>query len=416
MLNQSWRINDKEYEYLKAVLDNGFPGSSTINFTAKLEQLFADKFESKYAISFTNGTATLHAALAAAGVGPGDEVIVPPLTMAATSLAVLFTGAVPVYADIDPNTFLMSAPAVRKCIKSNTKAIIPVSLYGLSPDMDAINAIADEYHLPVIEDDAQCFFGKYKGKIVGSLGDMASFSFQNSKHITCGEGGMVVTSNPEYALFLRRFSSLGYGNLSAEPGKSKINKNDIVRPEFERHVSLGYNYRLSELCSAFTYAQLEKLEMFVEWRKKCAMAYADVIGKTSWLRPQQTPDDCENSYWAYAVKLVTPDVKWIDFYNKFKEFEGEGFYGAWRLTYTEPYFKEIIPEKHRHCPVAEATQPSLMQFKTNYGSESDIARQAEALQKTIKYFNQSCRLRRVRTKPYFAVAADVQVHPQYLDR
>lgn len=415
MLQQSWRINEKEYEYLKAVLDNGFPGNSLVNFTAKLEKLFAEKFGAKYAISFTNGTATLHAALAAAGVGPGDEVIVPPLTMAATSMAVLFTGAVPVYADINPDTFLMSAPAVRKCVTPNTKAIIPVSLYGLSPDMDAIKAIADEYHLSVIEDNAQCFLGKYKGKIIGSMGNMASFSFQNSKHITCGEGGMVVTSNPEYALFLRRFSSLGYGSLSAEPGKSKINKNDIVSPEFERHVSLGYNYRLSELCSAFMYAQLEKLEIFVGWRRKCAMAFAEAIGETSWLRPQQTPEDCENSYWAYTVKLATPDVKWIDFYNKFKEFGGEGFYGAWRLTYTEPYFKKIIPANHCHCPIAESTQPYLMQFKTNYGSEFDIDRQAEALAKTIKYFNQK-RVKfpspvKNRHKVIFADAAGVQVSP-----
>ena len=386
MLNKSWRVDGREYEYLKAVLDNGFPGSSKINFTAKLEQLFAEKFESGYAISFANGTATLHAALAAAGVGQGDEVIVPPLTMASTSFAVLHCGAVPVFADIDPETFLMSAESVKVCVTAKTKAIMPVALYGLTPDMDTINAIAKKHKLAVIEDDAQCFLGKYKGKVAGALGDIASFSFQNSKHITCGEGGMITTSNPDYAEFIRRFSSLGYGNVSAGPGKSKINKADIVSPNFARHVALGYNYRLSELCSAVTFAQLERLEMFVEWRKKCAAGFAETVKGVSWLKPQKTPPECENSYWAYTVKLDAPDVKWADFYNKFKELGGDGFYGAWRLTYTEPYFSKIIPDKHKKCPVAEATQPYLMQFKTNYGTDSDIGKQAEALRKTIKYF------------------------------
>ena len=387
MLQKSWRVNEKEYEYLKAVLDNGFPGGSAVNFTAKLEKLFAERFGVKYAITFTNGTATLHAALAAVGVGPGDEVIVPPLTMSATTMAVLFTGATPVYADIDPETFEISPAAIRKCLSPKTKAIIPVSLYGLAPDFDAINAIAAEHHLHVIEDDAQCFLGKYKGKLVGTLGEIASFSFQNSKHMTCGEGGIVVTSDPEYATFIRRFTSLGYGAVSAEPGKSKINKDDIVRPDYTRHVSLGYNYRMSELCAAFAFAQLEKLDYFVDWRKKCAAAYAEAIGKTSWLRPQRTPSECVNSYWAYTVKLATAEVKWGEFYDQFKKFGGEGFYGAWRLTYTEPYFKTIIPAEHCQCPAAEATQPYLMQFKTNYGTDADLARQAEALARTIRHFD-----------------------------
>ena len=387
MSSQSWRVGEKEHEYLKAVLENGFPGSSSVSFTGRLEKLFAEKFDSKYAISFANGTATLHAALAAAGVGAGDEVIVPPLTMSSTSFAVLHCGAIPVFADIDPETFLMSAKSVKERVTQKTKAIMPVALYGLCPDMDAINAIAKKHKLAVIEDDAQCFLGKYKGKVAGTLGDMASFSFQNSKHLTCGEGGMVTTSNLDYAEFIRRFSSLGYGNVSAAPGKSKINKSDIVNPNFARHVSLGYNYRLSELCSAFLFAQLERLEMFVEWRKKCAAGFAEAVKGVSWLKPQKTPPECENSYWAYAVKLDTPDVKWVDFYDKFMELGGDGFYGAWRLTYTEPYFSKIIPDKHAHCPVAEATQPYLMQFKTNYGSEADIKRQAETLQKTIRHFD-----------------------------
>lgn len=387
MSSASWRISEKEHEYLKTVLESGFPGSANVSFTTRLEQLFAERFDSKYAISFANGTATLHAALAAVGVGPGDEVIVPPLTMASTSLAVLYTGAMPVYADIEPDTFEISPAAVRNCLSPRTKAIIPVALYGLAPDLVAIRAIADEHGLKVIEDDAQCFLGTCQGRVVGSLGDIASFSFQNSKHITCGEGGIVVTSDEEYALFMRRFSSLGYGNVSAAPGRSKIDKREIIRPNFARHICCGYNYRLSELCAAVAVAQLEKLDDFVAWRRRCAEAYAAVLNGVDWLSPQAVPPGYTHSYWAYTVKLTAPEVSWDDFQRKFVECGGDGFYGAWRLTYTEPYFREIIPAAHHRCPVAEAVQPRLMQFKTNYGAADEIARQAEALARTIDWFD-----------------------------
>ncbi len=387
-MSQSWRINELEKKYVEMVLESGFPGSSNVNFVKKLEELFQEKFNSKYAISFTNGTATLHAALWAAGVGPGDEVIVPPLTMASTSYAVLYLGAKPVFADIDLQTFVISPSSIRAKISSKTKAIIPVALYGLCPDMDAIMDIAREFNLVVIEDDAQCFLGKYKGKPVGSLGHIASFSFQNSKHITCGEGGITITDNPDYAEKMRRFSSLGYGLIGAAAGKSKIDKSEIVAPEFARHTDFGFNYRLSEICAAVAFAQLEKLEMFVEWRKKTAKAFEQVISGCTWFIPQKIPTDCEHSYWAYTLRLDTQSISfsWRDFYNKFIDLGGDGFYGAWRLTYNEPYFSEYFSSAKGSCPNAERIQPQLIQLKTNYGSEDEIQKQADILAQTITFF------------------------------
>lgn len=382
---QSWRIDEREINNITALLTGGFPGSQNRNFTGELEAAFAEKFNCRYAVTFANGTATLHAALVAAGVKPGDEVIVPPLTMASTSLAVLQAGATPVYADIDPETFLLAPAAVEAAVTPKTRALLPVSLYGLPADFDALNAIARNHHLAVIEDDAQCFLGYCRGRIAGSCGDMASFSFQNSKHMTCGEGGIVVTSDAGFAEKLRRFSSLGYGCVSAAPGKSKIDKSILVRPDFIRHTDFGFNYRMSELCSAVALAQLEKLELFVAWRKKCAAAYAEAIAGVSWLVPQRTPEGFENSYWAYTVRLADPEIRWSDFYDKFRESGGEGFYGAWRLTYTEPCFQTL---GLRHdCPNAEAIQPRLMQFKTNYGDEASLTGQAKALAETVRYFS-----------------------------
>jgi perosamine synthetase len=172
------RIGGREREYASEVLDSEFRSSAGSNMTNRLEKEFAERFGVKYAIAHINGTATMHSALVAAGIGPGDEVIVPPLTMASTPFAVLHANAVPVFADIDLHTFTIDPEDICRKITLYTKAIIPVALYGLSPDMDQIMDIAREHGLAVIEDDAECFLGYYKGKTVGSIGHMASFSFQ----------------------------------------------------------------------------------------------------------------------------------------------------------------------------------------------------------------------------------------------
>lgn len=389
-MTKSWRIDDLEYQCLRELLDGGFPdGSASVSFVGRLERAFADKFDARFAVSLTNGTATLHAALAAAGVQAGDEVIVPPLTMASTSLAVLHQNAVPVYADIDPRTFNIDPVRIAEQITARTKAIIPVALYGLSPDMDAIMALARQHDLVVIEDAAQCFLGRYRGKLVGTLGHMASFSFQGTKHMTCGEGGMVLTNEPVYADRVARFASLGYSLVTAQPGKSRIERHAIVRPDFARHGSLGFNYRMSELCAAFAFAQLEKLERFVAQRRIVADAFNQVVREWPWLVPQSVPPDCQSAYWAYALWLNPQHgVTWQQFFDKFVELGGEWFYGAWRLTYLEPYFQEAFGSRYGPglCPQAEVLQPQLIQLKTNYGDSTKVTQQAEILAKTCRCF------------------------------
>ena len=386
---KSWRIGDNELVYLKEMLEGGFPDGSKINFITRLEEAFAEKFESKFAIAHTNGTATLHSALAAGGVEQGDEVIVTPLTMASTSLAVLHQNATPVFADIDADTFTIDPESIRSRITTKTKAIIPVAIHGLSPDMDPIMEIAKENDLVVIEDDAQCFLGKYKGRMVGTMGHMASFSFQNSKHMTSGEGGMIITSDADYAEKARRFSCLGYAAIGNSVG-SRLDKKTLHNPACKRHSDLGVNYRIPELCAAVALAQLERLNEFVQWRKKCAAAYDDVVRQCSWLIPQKIPADYDHACWTYAVKLgdnCEPGL-WEKFYDKFKEFGGRGFYSCWSLTYLEPAFQNGTCGSFESgiCPVAESIQPRLMQFKTHFGDDETIKRQAKALEKTINYF------------------------------
>jgi perosamine synthetase len=364
--------------------------------TRRLEQKFAEIFQTEFAISFVNGTATLHSALVAAGIGPGDEVIVPPLTMASTAFAVLHAQATPVFADIDSATWTISPKSIEEQITDRTKAIMPVALYGLAPDMDAITSIGRRNNLFVLEDDAECFLGYYKGRVVGSIGDAASFSFQSSKHVTSGEGGIVTTNDEELARKVRRFGSLGYAGVGARPGEGKISKDVIQDPSYERHVSVGWNYRMPELCAAVALGQLERLHELVDARRRVASKYSQAIGECDWLVEQTVPVGLVHSYWTYTLKL-TDDIAftWQDFRQKYMELGGDGIYGAWRLNYLEPAFRSMKQggeQAQRYapglCPVAESVQPRLLQFKTNYWTAKMASEKAAALEKTVEYFEQ----------------------------
>lgn len=396
----SGRIFGNELKYLQEVLDTDFRSSRGSLMMRRLEDAFARRFGTKYAISFINGTATLHAALEAWGIGPGDEVIVPPLTMSAPAFAVLQANATPVFADVDPDTFQISPGSIAQRITQRTKAIMPVALYGLSPDMDPIMALARERGLKVIEDNAECFLGTYRDRLVGTLGDCASFSFQSSKHMTSGEGGMIITDDLALAEGIRKVQSLGYAGVSATKGK--ITKRDIQDPDYSRHVTVGWNYRMPELCCAVALAQLENLDELVGKRVAAARLFEQAASGFHWLRPQRVPSDCGHSYWTWVAVLDRGDVSWHQFRDRFVSLGGDGVYAAWKLSYLEPMFQQLnllgrerfVSEQNRRsytrglCPVAERLQPRLLQFKTNYWTEGQAEQQAATLRKTLESFGQ----------------------------
>lgn len=388
------RISDLERKYVLEALDNEFATSKNSVFTNKMEAKFSEVFNCKYSISHVNGTATMHTALHALGVGANDEVIVPPLTMSSTSLCVLQNGSIPVFADVDKRTFNIDPASIREKITSKTKAIITVALYGLSPEYDEILSICKEYNLFLIEDNAECFLGYYKGKLVGSFGDFSSYSFQASKHISCGEGGMLTTDNVEFANKARRFTSLGYAGVSAKQGK--ITRKDIQDPNYDRHISVGFNYRMSEVQSAVILGQLERIEELVDVRIEVAKLFDEAIAGSELVTKQFTADYCVNSYWAYSMVLNTDNPKkdWYEFRDLFQKNGGDGYYAAWKLTYDEPLFideiqnMEGVYQKYGKglCPNAEYLQPRMIQLKTNYWNLSEAKAQAEILKKTLKEF------------------------------
>jgi len=391
------RFTQLERNYLNEVIDNEFNTSKNSIFCNQLESAFSNRIDMNYSIAHVNGTATMHTALAALGVKQGDEVIVPPLTMSSTALAVLHNNSIPVFADVDRNTFNITEEGIEKCITEKTKAVITVSLYGLAPDYDAISAICKKNNLYLIEDNAESFLSYYKNKIVGSFGDFSSFSFQASKHLTCGEGGMLCTSNENFANEARRFSSLGYAGVSAKQGK--ITRNDIQDPNYSRHVSLGFNYRLSEGNAAIVLGQLQRAEELVAVRVKVAEIFDQAIQGSSLFTKQYTPNDCVNSYWAYSLVMNTdnPGADWYRFRDEFQKNGGDGYYAAWKLSYFEPLFLNDIQKypgvwqkyKNGLCPNAEFLQPRMLQLKTNYWNLSEAVAQAEILSKTIANFARS---------------------------
>lgn len=394
------RISNREHEYVQEVLKGQFSSSNTYQMVTRLEKVFAEKFQVKHAVAMVNGTATLHMALEAAGVGPGDEVICPPLTMSSTSIAVLHANAVPVFADVDRETFLITAENIQKVITKKTKAIITVSLYGLAPQMDEIMAVARKNHLTVIEDNAECYGAYQNGKPVGTFGHMASYSFQSSKHLTAGEGGIVITDDDELADKLRRYSGLGYAGISGSKGR--ITKDDIQSPDYERHVVLGWNYRMADLCAAVALGQVERMEELVNVRREAAGYYQNQTEGCQWLHPQVVKEGNVHSYWTYVMRLDTDKIKWHEFRNKYMELGGDGIYAAWKLSYMEPMFQNKsflnreklgIYDSYNYnsvsCTNAEFLQPRLLQFKTNYFDRAEAEKQADILGQTITYFNES---------------------------
>ncbi len=396
------RISAKAMEYLKEVVEYGFGNSSGPGMTSRFEKAFAARIGMPFAIAHCNGTATMHSCLAAAGVKPGDEVIVPPLTAAATAFCVLHQGAIPVFADIDERTFNIDPKSIEQRITPLTKAIIPVHLYGLMADMDPIMELAKKHNLTVIEDSAECFLSTYKGKLAGTIGHAASFSLQASKHITCGDGGIVVTNDDHYATMIRRFSVFGYHTLSSKSG-GVMPKKERGDPTSIRHDFLGWNYRMSDLQGAVALEQTERLDELVDKRKKIGAMLLEAVKGCSWIVPQYVPPGYEHSYWTFVCRFEAEEAgcSWKEFRQKFYDNGGDFIYGAWRLSYNEPIFQNrdflgggfpidssIYKGDYRQykpglCPVAEKLQPKLMQFKTNYMDLNEARKQAEALRKTI---------------------------------
>ena len=388
-----------ELMYFEKVLNSENWSSTGGNWNQILEKAFAKKFNAKYGVAFNSGTSTLHAALEAVGISPGDEVISPAITVFMDTSATIHANAIPVYADIDPDTFTIDPKDVQKRITNKTKAIISVALYGLPCDMDPIMKLARKYNLTVIEDNAQCYLSSYKGKLTGTIGDMASYSFENTKHISCGEGGIIITNNEKYAEMVRKIGGHGFKNLKADEGRVRLNQSVFQNPNYKRHDEIGWNYRLPEFNAAIALAQLERIDELINMRIKSAKLFMEVMEECNYLIHQKVPNGYTNSYYTLAVKYEGSErigVPWEKFRDEYVKAGGDGFYGAWSIPYLEPVmtkrkYVKRYPEIYKNikyekglCPIAEKIQPKIMQFKTNYRDLKLAEEKANILHKVIK--------------------------------
>ena len=276
-----------ELKYVEDCVKTGWISSIGENIS-KFEKMFAEAVGAKYAVSTTNGTTALHLAVHTLGIGPGDEVIVPTFTMIATANAVRYTGARPVLVDSEPRTWNIDPDKIEEKITEKTKAIMPIHTYGHPADMDKINALADKYNLWVIEDAAEAHGALYKGKKIGSIGDIACFSFYANKIITTGEGGMATTNDEEIYQKMKNIRSHAFST--------------------ERHFwhkYLGFNYRLTNLQAAVGVAQMERFEELVESRIKNARLYNSYLKDIKGIILPPETQNVKNVYWMYSIKLTS---------------------------------------------------------------------------------------------------------------
>lgn len=256
---------------------------------AAFEEEFAAYCTADNGIAVNSGTSALHLALLAAGIGSGDEVITVPFTFVATVAAIWYTGAKPVFVDIDPKSFTMDISKIEKAVTDRTKAILPVHLYGQPADMDPVLEIAKKYKLKVIEDACQAHGAEYKGRRVGSIGDMGCFSFYPGKNLgACGEGGIVVTNNPDYTRTIRMLRDWG-------------------QEKKYHHVLKGYNYRLEGIQGAILRVKLRYLKKWTEARHLHATQYNKLL-KSSGVKTPEVMPYSRHVYHVYAVRTNKRDV------------------------------------------------------------------------------------------------------------
>ena len=279
-------LDGNERKNLLDCIETGWV-SSEGPYITRFEEAFAARMGRRYGIAVCNGSVALDAAVAALRLGPGDEVILPTFTIISCAAAIVRAGATPVVVDADPLTWNMDVHQIEALITPRTKAIMVVHIYGLPVDMDPVFAVAAKHGLKIIEDAAEMHGQTYRGRPCGSLGDISTFSFYPNKHLTTGEGGMIVTDDAQLA---DRCRSLR--NLCFQPPRRFV------------HEELGWNFRMTNLQAALGVAQLERLDLFVERKRRMGRRYTELLAGLPGVQlPVPAQPYAENIYWVYAVVL-----------------------------------------------------------------------------------------------------------------
>jgi perosamine synthetase len=319
---------------------------------AEFEKAWADRVAASFAVAVNSGTAALHAAVFAAGIGLGDEVIVPPLTFAASANCVLYQGGTPVFADVQPDTLNIDPAAVAAAITSRTRAIVAVDYSGQPADLEELHAIARQHNLVLLEDAAHAIGATYKEQPVGAISDVTTFSTHPVKHITTGEGGVITTNDERLAERMRWFRNHG------------ITTDHRQRAEkggwFYEMVALGYNYRLPDINCALGLSQLRKLDGWLKHRQSIANRYDEAFQALSEVYPLTIKPDREPAWHIYPVLLETSRLR-KDRAQIFAALRAEniGVNVHYIPVYWHPYYTDLGYQRGL-CPIAEDTYERLI--------------------------------------------------------
>lgn len=393
---QGKRFGKEELRELAEALDQNtlfyWKGHKVREFTRK----FADMYKMKYCVAASSGTASLHIALAAVGVTAGDEVITSPVTDMGSVIGILYQNAIPVFADLDPHTYNMDPKSIEEKITDKTKAIMVVHLAGNAADMDPIMDIAARHNLKVVEDCAQAYMCYYKGKLVGTIGDVGCFSLNDFKHISAGDGGMLLLKDEETYRKALRFADKNYDRLSSDPAAMR-------RVEY-----LAPNYRMTELQGAVAIAQLDRLQDICSKRNEYGSKISSGIKDLKGIYPPAILDGVKSSYWFYMFRINEKEAKVSrDQFSKALAAEGipnlPGYIPVCVYEYDLfinknafpgsdlPFSIGHDPEKVKYykgmCPIAEEILNTSIRIGiSEFYTAQDIEDIIEAIRKVAQYY------------------------------
>lgn len=341
------------------------------------EEEFAEQVNAKYAVAVSSGTAALHAAMFALDIGPGDEIIVPAMTFAASANCVVFQGGTPVFADVEPETLLIDPRGVEKNITSKTKAVIAVDYAGQPCDYEALTVITERAGIALVDDACHALGARYRNEPVGSIAHLSAFSFHPVKHITTGEGGMISTNDGSLAQRMRIFRNHGITTDHCQ--------RETKCSWFYEMVHLGFNYRLSDFQCALGMSQLKKLSEWVSRRQSIAGMYDEAFKEMHSVQPLQLKKDILHAYHLYVVRLNSQNMH-HDRSTIFRLLRnmGIGVNVHYIPVHLHPFYRKNFHAVPGMCPVAEKAYEEIISLPLFPGmSDADVSTVVDAVRKVL---------------------------------
>lgn len=345
----------------------------------EFEEAFAAAVGARHAVAFSSGTAALHGAVFAANLGSGDEAITTPLTFCATANSVLYQGARPVFADVTADTLNLSPEAAAARVTSQTRALIPVDYAGHPADLDAVMALADRHGLTVIEDASHALGATYRGRRVGQIAHLTTFSLHPVKHLTTGEGGMVTTDDGVLARRLRLFRNHGI--------ESDVRTRQQAGEYRYEMIELGFNYRLPDIACALGLSQLSRLSANVARRREIAAEYQRALSGVPGLQAPAERDEAESAWHLYPVRIVAGGATRDAVFRAMRA-EGIGVNVHYIPVHQHPFYRERFGVQSGIAPIAERAASELLSLPMFHGmSNADVADVVAAVQKVMMHFS-----------------------------